>query len=225
MNKTNVIDIPVNIKEEDLLKRINTKKSGKVSERMKKLITNAVKLIEKDAEGKAVYSIQPLNDKGNNLLINNKIEIKSRKLFKIFKACSRVLVFVSTIGEKIEKKIKKNMNENPAYGYVLDQAASLAAESAAEYLQNYISKNSHDDDFDTTLRYSPGYCDWHIKEQKNLFKIIDGGQIGVKLSDSAYMTPRKSVSGIIGLCSNPGKGFTGSACKYCSNNKCPYRRS
>lgn len=224
MEKLKKLDIPIKLDEKELLNRINTGKSEKISGRMKKLISKAVKLIKEEAKGKALFSIHPLNKNGDNLLINNKVQIKSKKIFKILKACSKVLVFVSTIGESIEKKINHYMNDNPGYGYILDLAASLAAENAAEYVENYIAEKIKEQE-DITYRYSPGYCDWHIKEQTNLFKIIDGKKIGVKLSGSSYMTPRKSVSGIIGICSNPENGFKGSACDYCSNNKCLYRRN
>ena len=47
------------------------------------------------------------------------------------------------------------------------------------------------------LRYSPGYCGWHISGQRRLFDYLDPGQIGITLRESFLMDPLKSVSGVL----------------------------
>jgi cobalamin-dependent methionine synthase I len=223
MGKINVLEIPIDICEEKLVKKINSKKSKSISKRTNKYIKKAAHLVQQEATGRALYSIQPLTTNGDNVSIDNKMQIKSSRISKIFKVCNKVLIFVSTIGEKIDSKIDHHIQKNASYGYILDQAASLAAETAAEYVQKHLAEEL-EGKADTTLRYSPGYCDWSINEQKNLFKILKSGKIGVTLNDSSYMTPRKSITGIIGICSNSIEEFKKSACLYCNRTECPYRR-
>ncbi|NIM11635.1 MAG: hypothetical protein GTO45_06040, partial [Candidatus Aminicenantes bacterium] len=92
-----------------------------------------------------------------------------------------------------------------------------------EYTQNYIDEKLSREE-KTTLRYSPGYCDWPISEQCEIFKILPHETIGVELSEDSFMSPRKSVSGVIGICPANSK-FSGNLCIDCPKVNCPYRRS
>ena len=75
-----------------------------------------------------------------------------------------------------------------------------------------------------TLRYSPGYCDWDTEQQKEVFQAIDAGSIGVVLTESCFMIPQKSISGVIGI-GERGREKT-SPCIVCSKKaSCPYRRN
>lgn len=47
------------------------------------------------------------------------------------------------------------------------------------------------------LRYSPGYCGWHISGQKALFAALRPEEIGISLRESFLMEPLKSISGVI----------------------------
>ena len=76
----------------------------------------------------------------------------------------------------------------------LDAAASLAADLAAEQLEEEVARRNPDL---TALRYSPGYCGWHVSGQRALFDELKPGDIGLGLTDSFVMDPVKSVSGVI----------------------------
>ena len=47
------------------------------------------------------------------------------------------------------------------------------------------------------LRYSPGYCGWHMTGQRKLFEFVQPDRIGVSLTPSCLMQPLKSVSGVM----------------------------
>ncbi|MBA7609713.1 hypothetical protein ES703_16904 [subsurface metagenome] len=40
--------------------------------------------------------------------------------------------------------------------------------------------------------WSPGYGDWNPMENRKIFSIVDGNQIGIRVKESGMMTPRKS---------------------------------
>ncbi len=53
-------------------------------------------------------------------------------------------------------------------------------------------------------RYSPGYGDFPLAEQRTLLAILDAPRaVGVSLTDTLLMVPSKSVSAIIGVCRAP----------------------
>ncbi len=76
-----------------------------------------------------------------------------------------------------------------------------------------------------TLRYSPGYCDWDVAQQRKLFKIFELDDIGVRLTEECLMIPQKSVSGIIGVGWGDRRLIAMSPCRHCEKKgDCKHRR-
>lgn len=215
--------IHVKIPEETLLKRIGVVQNRKVSPRIKARIKKAMQEVSKCAEGKAIYSILPVVKKKGSVILDGEFSFKSSKLNVLLDFCDKAVVFLVTIGAGVERVINENMESQPHYGVIVDAAASAAAEATAQYIQDYIEKRLNEEE-KTTLRFSPGYCDWPISEQVEIFKILPHQRIGVELSENSFMSPRKSVSGVIGICPADTK-FSGNICMNCKKINCSYRRS
>jgi len=79
-------------------------------------------------------------------------------------------------------------------GLVVDALGSEAAEEAAEQVDKILCKEARKMDLWPSRRFSPGYKNWDIKEQKYIFQILPVEDIGVTLTKSYMMVPRKSVS-------------------------------
>jgi hypothetical protein len=226
MRKTEVTglnSIRVEITEKALFKRIGGSQNRKVSTRIKAGIKKAVEEVSHYMEAKAIYSILPVMKENGSIILYGGFSFKSSNLGVLFASCDKAAVFLVTIGPEIERVINEYMDSHPHYGVILDAAASAAAEATARYTQNYIDRKLSQEE-KTTLRYSPGYCDWPISEQREIFKILPHETIGVELSDDSFMSPRKSVSGVIGICPADSK-FPGNLCIDCPKFNCPYRRS
>ena len=70
--------------------------------------------------------------------------------------------------------------------------------------------------FFLTTRYSPGYGDLPIGIQRNFIRLLDTvRRIGLNVSDSGIMIPRKSVTAIIGI-SEAEKKQEKLGCKGCN---------
>ena len=48
-------------------------------------------------------------------------------------------------------------------------------------------------------RYSPGYGDMALENQKLFFQLLDMQKMGVDLTEHCYMTPEKSVTAVAGV--------------------------
>jgi hypothetical protein len=109
--------------------------------------------------------------------------------------------------------------------YIYDAIGSVAAEETAEMFQNMFDSRVKEKGKTTTLRFSPGYCDWPLEEQRKLFRVIDSSAIGVELRPSCLMRPRKSISGIFGVGSVVDiKKKKSNPCISCSHKTCSVRR-
>ncbi len=217
--------IPVSISHDDLIDDIKNDKGQPVSKRIRNETKNAVKEVNRLINAKAVYKEIPITSENGSVTLDDDISIQSKKLTHLLRSCDKAVVFIVTIGSEVEQMINREMNNQPHYGYLLDAAASLAAEAAAEYVNDSIVQNLFNDGERTTLRYSPGYCDWPLTEQKKLFKILLNDELDIQLSDQCLMSPRKSISAIVGISSNGSQGFIKNICKICKKYDCPYRRT
>jgi len=166
-------------------------------------------------------------NKDGTLVIDPGLPFESRKMTRALASCEKAQVFVATVGPRIEKKIQKLTEDNRmSEASILDAIASVAVEDTVEKFQSMVEEELANEGMRTTLRFSPGYCDWHVKEQRKVFKAVDGSEIDVTLTDTCLMQPRKSVSGVFGIgsedelkkrCTNP--------CMQCGLKSCTARRT
>jgi len=125
-------------------------------------------------------------------------------LEEIYKVSDHLTLFAVTLGQKVCTEITDLFENNDfALGSMLDSAASEGAELTAAFVEKDYRDNCFNNDRTVishgTMRFSPGYCGWHISGQKKLFEILNPEKIGVELNNSYLMTPLKSISGVIVL--------------------------
>ncbi|MBM3318473.1 MAG: hypothetical protein FJY75_11540, partial [Candidatus Eisenbacteria bacterium] len=117
------------------------------------------------------------------------------------RAAHRAL-FAVTLGPEVGERVALLFAAREfAMAAALDAAASLGAEAAADRLEEaYRARLETRGDPVAGmrfLRYSPGYCGWHMSGQRALFAALRPERIGVRLRASQLMEPLKSVSGVI----------------------------
>jgi cobalamin-dependent methionine synthase I len=77
---------------------------------------------------------------------------------------------------------------------ILDAIGSEAVEQVARQTDKVLCEKAREIDLWPSKRFSPGYKSWNIEEQRYIFRMIPGEDIGVTLNESLMMIPRKSVS-------------------------------
>lgn len=141
-----------------------------------------------------------------------------------FVGLERVALGICTIGKRLEEQVSEFSRTNRLLdALVLDSVGSVAAEAAAEYLDGVIQDAAHDMGLKTSCRASPGYGDWDVREQESIFAVLSGAEIGVSLTDSFMMVPRKSVSFAIDIAERPARMRSADSCRECPIVDCPYR--
>lgn len=111
-------------------------------------------------------------------------------------------LFAVTVGEQLTAAVADLFAHNdPALASMLDTQASEGAELAAAATESrYVAWLAEQDRYrggSGALRYSPGYCGWHISGQRRLFDQLRPEEIGITLRDSFLMRPLKSISGVV----------------------------
>lgn len=106
--------------------------------------------------------------------------------------------------------------------YIIDAIGSLTVERAMDKIHGALAEEQAERGLKITNRYSPGYCNWPLKDQRPLFGFVGENPTGIALSESCLMHPIKSVSGVIGIGEKARRRAYG--CVVCSNKTCIYRR-
>lgn len=127
---------------------------------------------------------------------------KRTPLESIFERADGLVLFALTVGGEVSRKIDElfRLNEFPLAS-MLDSIASDGTEKAADVAERHFSNILLDrrkrSSSTAILRYSPGYCGWHVSGQKKLFEFLHPEDVGITLLDSFLMKPLKSISGVM----------------------------
>jgi len=143
---------------------------------------------------KAVYEICYVDEKLEDSVVVEGVCLRSRVLRKNLDKVGRVFPYVVTIGKRLEEKADDTMDLLEKY--YLDTIGNIALSKARRCLEDHLSSKFA---IDGLSYMSPGSLeDWPIEEQRSLFNILKGVDvaIGVSLTESLLMIPRKSISGI-----------------------------
>ena len=137
--------------------------------------------------------------------------------------CDSVVLLAATLGAEAEALIRRAAGRDMAQAVILDAAGSAAVERVCD---NFC------DDLAAALaprfltdRFSPGYGDMPLSDQRALFRVLDiSRRIGVTLSESALMIPQKSVTALIGVSYRP-QPKRARGCEACGMREdCAYRK-
>lgn len=217
-------DIRVDIRQDDVF-RLLGRRRGRASARTSKRIDRFARRARSIVKPRVLYSTRKIEgvDKGT-VTLEGGIALESGKIAGVLKKCDTATVFLATIGNEIDNVIKDLSSENrTSDASIYDAIGSVAVEGVVHDFQSKFDIALSDSEKSTTLRFSPGYCDWNIKEQKKIFEVLDGEAAGVRLSPTFVMNPRKSVSGVFGIAPGPAEARP-NPCSMCPRESCIARR-
>jgi len=146
------------------------------------------------------------------------ITFESPVLRKNLEKADKAFPYVITLGPDLERAA--SAQADLLMQFYLEEIANVALEQAAGWLARRLEEVYG---FRPLSSLSPGSLeDWPITEQTKLFSILGDTQrlIGVRLTDSMLMVPRKSISGIL---FPSEEGFV--ACQLCDRANCQGRKA
>ena len=108
----------------------------------------------------------------------------------------------------------------------MDACASTAIENICNNFESDMRRAVEAEGRYLTDRFSPGYGDLPIAEQPKFFALLDmTRRIGVSLTPTTIMVPRKSVTAIMGIARTP-QPHRPPDCEHCLMFRtCPFRKA
>ncbi len=175
-----------------------TKLDGKQRDEVEGYIEKALEIVEL----KGVGTILPIDKiKASKIILAEDITFESESLAKFLVDSQEVLLMAATSGSKIVEAISKDSaGKDVTSAVVFDAAASEMADSALSWIINYFNRQlSRENKQLTPKRFSAGYGDFSLENQKIIYDILKLEQLGISLSDEYMLIPEKSVTAVAGI--------------------------
>jgi len=222
------IEIQPVIEEGELARLLGGRRKRRLPGVVKKAVDKWTVSLFNLAEPAIVYSKHSLSGAGGGKVrVEGGQEFNSRRMAAGMKDCSEIICFVATVGPRPDEEINRLTAQGDlSEAYVLDAICSAAIENMAVQFAMKLEEDLKETYRSVTWHYSPGTCDWDVAEQKILFELIDAAAIGVHLTDSCLMIPRKSLSGVFGILPRPAAKPVSerNPCLRCDKEDCFARR-
>jgi len=141
---------------------------------------------------------------GSIILGDNDLIIPSIYVAQGLAECQRATVLAFSLGQALPHEAEKCAERGELYRSSLaDLLGSHGVEMLAESFCNYLQQKALVSGKFATLRYSPGYGDWALAEQREVLRFLDNCQGKIQLSENYLMEPVKSITAIIGWSNQP----------------------
>lgn len=138
---------------------------------------------------------------------------------------SELAAIVCTIGPQLERKVTDYFaHDEPLHGVLLDGIGNAAVDILAQEACRMIGVLAASRGNESSSPLSPGMPGFPLSEQRALCRIAQAEKIGVHLSESAMMIPRKSISMIVGIGPQMPTWTKAQVCAECTLKKtCRYK--
>ncbi|MGE5140709.1 MAG: vitamin B12 dependent-methionine synthase activation domain-containing protein, partial [Rudaea sp.] len=195
-----------------------------IREMVKSLVPEALSLVEPAAVVEFYSVVQVLH---NRVGLGGGRSLKGQDVARILGPAQEIAVGVATIGSALEARVAELFaGEEPARGYMLDVLGSAAVNNLVQQVCGRLGALALERGLPIGFPISPGDPGWPLVEQRTLFELLPTETIGVDLTESCLMIPKKSVSFAVGLGKDIAPADQGSQCEICSlRETCRYRQA
>jgi hypothetical protein len=126
---------------------------------------------------------------------------ESAHLAGFLRNCREVVFMGATAGEAVMEAIKTDMaQERATRAVVLDATASEAVDAALDWIMTFLAGVvRREGRSPLKTRYSAGYGDLALENQRQIHRLLGMDRLGVSLTDHCVLVPEKSVTAITGI--------------------------
>ncbi|MFI3171587.1 MAG: vitamin B12 dependent-methionine synthase activation domain-containing protein [Eubacteriales bacterium] len=188
-----------------------------------KRITEQLIVYVKDRAEYRVFDIQKENNsiivKGTNL------KLKGKSIQKLLADCEQCILLAVTLGQRVDAQLRTLQVTSLNQAVIMDFCASSMVEELCNQLEEELKAVWLNRGLYLTDRFSPGYGDMSLEVQAVLCEVLETSKkIGLHVTSSGIMIPKKSITAIIGI-ANKKQKMKIKGCKYCDFYKnCEYRK-
>jgi hypothetical protein len=196
-----ISDIRLNLKKNDVLRREGFKGYTRIRPEIKNLVEELLESVATTHLLKPVTTYKFYSIAGtepDRVLLPGGAVINGSLLPSTFPDAKEIAAIVCTIGPGLEKRVTEySRNGEALRATLLDGIGSAAVDILAQEACRFFSGEALKHGMQAGSPVNPGMPGLAITEQRNLLELAHAGEIGVSLTSSGIMVPRKSTSMII----------------------------
>jgi len=158
-----------------------------------------------------IREIVAREEEPQGLVLENGVPLRSRTLRRRLAGSQSLVVVVGTIGDEFERRVRTT---DLVHSLIMDGLGTVAITALTNSIFREVRAMVRERRLHATHPLYPGMKGWELAEgQAQIFALVDGHAAGVSLNESFMMTPRKSVSFVIGIGAQVAEGP--GACEDC----------
>jgi len=161
------------------------------------------------------------------VVLDGGVKLESPRLSQYFQGAEYATLMGLTIGPQAEEEANGLFAKGDMVkGLALDSAATALVHRVSDQLHRRAFSEAEKEGMKTGPCLSPGGAAWDLTGQRVLFPLLHLEELGLRLLESCFMYPRKSVTRVLpmgrelAVRASPDE----SRCRYCTNTYCLARR-
>lgn len=185
------------------------------------LFCRAADLLREAAAPRAVQLRLPLASCGEAVQAGG-LALPGADIERHLMGCAEAILFAATLGPAVDGLIHRTGLVDPALAAVIDAAASVMIENAAEGISRDTEAFCAAEGLHATPRFSPGYGDLPLSVQRPFLALLQAQKrIGLYCNEQFLLTPLKSITAVIGV----SEAVCGAqpSCAGCGKTDCAFR--
>ena len=151
--------------------------------------------------------------------------LAERDIYAHLAGCRSYVLLGVTLGAGVDRAVRRAGVGDVAAQAAADALASTLTEQVCDAAEAALRSRFQAEGRYLTGRYSPGYGDWPLAAQPKMARLLDmSRRLGVTVTDTCLMLPRKSVTALLGAADTPVTGRR-AGCGTCAlRGRCEFRK-
>ena len=221
-------DIPLRLNTKEVLRRQGLGGGARVRPEIESQLKELLASVESEhlLEPAAVYEFYRITGMdGGQISLENDKAVHGPMLPAIFPEARELVVLIATVGPRLEKQASDYTKSGQALrGMMLDGFGSTAIDLLIPEVLKPVAAEAASRNYQISSPVNPGMPGFAMTEQQNLLELSGADEIGVSLTPSGILIPRKSVSMVVGVGPKMTQWTQAEVCARCSlKETCPYK--
>lgn len=149
---------------------------------------------------KGVWQSYAYDQDSHTILANEPVILTADTIIHQLTGAVEVAAVAITLGLPLEQEVSNLFSQQQTtLACLLDAAGTTALQAACAAVCKVISQQAAQAGLSAGRRISPGQGDWPLERQAKLLELAAGASIGLSVTDTQMLVPRKSVTALVGL--------------------------
>lgn len=172
---------------------------GKCNEQLETILDVGEEKLLQAAQPKYLYKVFDITPAEQGIaLCNTSFVLQGQDIKNHLMHCEKAVLLCATLSAGVDALIRREELRDVLLALAVDCLASTAVEQLCDKVELLIKEQFLE--YEMTWRYGIGYGDLPISQQRDFLNLLNAPKhIGLNVTQSNILTPRKSVTAIIGL--------------------------